>query len=142
MFVFDILRTKGTGVIAVDAGEPITAALKQLADHKIGALVVRGPQGRVVGILSERDLVRALHQHGAAALEQTVADYMTTPVMTCSPKDAISSLMGMMTALRFRHVPVLEGETLVGIISIGDVLKSHIEEAETEVEQMRRYITS
>jgi CBS domain-containing protein len=140
MFVSDILRGKGGSIVSVTSEQPVNEALALLAQHRIGAVLVLDPGGGIAGILSERDLVRAMHKHGKATFDRRVGDLMTTPVVCCSPKDPVAAIEGMMTAQRFRHVPVLEDGKLIGMISIGDVVKHRIEEAEAEVDALRRYI--
>ncbi len=109
--------------------------------HRIGAVLIMTERGEIAGILSERDLVRAMHRFGRDVFDKTVSELMTAPVITCSPRDPIAAIVGMMTAQRFRHVPVVEDRRLIGLICIGDVVKSHIEEAEAEVDALRRYIS-
>jgi CBS domain-containing protein len=140
MFVSEILKGKGGNVVSVTSEQPVGEALAIMAKHRIGAVLVVDPGGGIAGILSERDLVRAMHNHGKAVFDKLVGDLMTTPVVTCSPKDPVGAIEGMMTAQRFRHVPVVEDGKLIGIVSIGDVVKHRIEEAEAEVEALRRYI--
>lgn len=140
MYVSDILKVKGDSVLSLSAREPIYAAIAMLTSKRIGAVLVLNDKGQIAGIVSERDLVRAMHKHGKELFDKTVADVMTDTVVTCSPKDPIAAIMGMMTSQRFRHVPVLDDGKLVGIISIGDVVKSRIEEAQFEVDALRRYI--
>jgi CBS domain-containing protein len=111
-----------------------------LAERKIGALVVTGPDRRFVGILSERDIVQELAEHGPAALDLPLTEVMTRKVMTCNPSDTISSLMGQMTQGKFRHLPVVDQGKLVGIVSIGDVVKHRLEEMEREQSALRDYI--
>ena len=103
-------------------------------------MLVLDEQGAITGIISERDLVRAMHKFGKELFDKRVADLMTTTVVTCSSKDPLAAIMGMMTSQRFRHVPVVDDGKLVGMISIGDVVKSRIEEAQFEVDALRRYI--
>jgi CBS domain-containing protein len=141
MIVADILRGKGGSIVSVTASQHISEALALLAQHRIGAALVLDDRGGIAGILSERDLVRAMHKLGKAAFDKTVGELMTSPVVTCSPKDPVPAIEGMMTAQRFRHVPVVDEGKLVGIISIGDVVKTRIEEAEAEVDALRRYIS-
>jgi CBS domain-containing protein len=141
MYVSDILKTKGGKIIALQSGEPVAAALALLAENRIGAVLVTGDRGQISGILSERDIVRALHQHREAFFSKRVGDLMTAEVVTCSPHDPVAAIMGMMTSQRFRHVPVMDAGRLIGIISIGDVVKSRIEEAESEVNALRQYIS-
>lgn len=140
MYVSDILKVKGSDVLSIGAGEPIHAAIAILAVNRIGAVLVIDDKGAIAGIVSERDLVRAMHKFGKELFDKRVADLMTTTVVTCSPKDPLAAIMGMMTSQRFRHVPVLDDGKVVGMISIGDVVKSRIEEAQFEVDALRRYI--
>ena len=140
MYVSDILKVKGGEVVSITATETIYAALSLLATNKIGAVLVTDPQGGIAGIISERDLVRAMHKYGKDLFDKHVGDLMTSNVVTCSPKDPVAAIMGMMTSQRFRHVPVVEDGKLAGMISIGDVVKSRIEEAQFEVDALRRYI--
>jgi CBS domain-containing protein len=140
MYVANILKGKGQDVVSVRAEQSIAEALALMCERRIGAVLVLDPDGRIAGILSERDLVRAMHRCGREIFDKQVGDLMTRPVVTCSPKDPVAAIMGMMTSQRFRHVPVMEGDRLVGLVSIGDVVKSRIEEAEAEAEALRQYI--
>ena len=140
MFVAEILKRKGSSITSVTAEQPIGEALALMTQHRIGAVLVVDAGGGIAGILSERDLVRGMNKNGKALFDKTVGELMTSPVITCSPKDPVGAIEGMMTAQRFRHVPVVEDGKLVGIISIGDVVKTRIEEAEAEVDALRRYI--
>ena len=140
MFVSDIIKGKGGSVVSVTSEQPVNEALALLAKHRIGAVLVVDPGGGIAGILSERDLVRAMHRIGKSVFDKRVGDLMTTPVVTCSPKDPVGAIEGMMTAQRFRHVPVIQDGKLIGLVSIGDVVKARIEEAEAEVDALRRYI--
>ena len=140
MFVAEILKRKGSTITSVTAEQPIAEALALMAQHRIGAVLVLDAGGGIAGILSERDLVRGMNKMGKALFDRTVGELMTSPVITCSPKDPVGAIEGMMTAQRFRHVPVIDDGKLVGIISIGDVVKTRIEEAEAEVDALRRYI--
>ncbi len=140
MFVSDILKSKGSSICSVTPEQPVGEALAIMMQHRIGAVLVVDSGGGIAGILSERDLVRAMSKNGKAVFDKRVGDLMTTPVITCSPKDPVGAIEGMMTAQRFRHVPVVEDGKLVGIVSIGDVVKHRIEEAEAEVDALRRYI--
>jgi CBS domain-containing protein len=137
MQISDILHHKGTEVVAILPSESLAAAAKKLAQHRIGALVVRDRLGRLVGMISERDVVTALSQHAAAALNLTVNDVMTPDVVTCKPADAVREIMALITVRRIRHVPVCDGDRLVGIVSIGDVLKSRLDEKELELNMLR-----
>lgn len=139
MRIADLLRGKGTAVATVGPTVTVTQVLAELATHNVGALpVVDG--GRLIGIVSERDVVRRLHAGGAAVLEATVADIMTTEVATCSPADDVTDLAAVMTARRFRHSPVLVDGELAGIVSIGDLVKARIDQLEAERAQLQNYI--
>jgi CBS domain-containing protein len=142
MTVKAILAAKGGEVVTIDPTMNLAAAANVLADRRIGALVVTGADRRVVGILSERDIVQALAVHGAAALDMPLSAVMTRRVMTCTPSDTISSLMERMTEGKFRHLPVLEQGKLAGIVSIGDVVKHRLQEMEREQSALRDYIQS
>ena len=140
MTVKSVLTRKGTSVTTIEPTANVAAAVKLLGEQRIGALVVTGAGRRVIGILSERDIVRALAQHGAQALERQVAEMMTRKVVTCTERDTLIELMERMTAGKFRHMPVVEEDSLVGIISIGDVVKSRVEEMERDTEVLQDYI--
>lgn len=142
MHVAAILREKGRAVETVEAGATLAEVVRRLAALRIGAVVVTAPGAAVTGIVSERDVVRMLAQHGAAALNRTVADCMTRNVVTCRETDTVDELMSRMTQGRFRHLPVVEGGQLAGIISIGDVVKHRVAEVELEASAMRDYITA
>ena len=140
MNVQAILSVKGTDVVTIDPNSNLALAAKLLAERRIGAVVVTGPGQRIVGILSERDIVQALAARGAAALDAQISEMMTRKVTTCSPSDTISTIMERMTAGKFRHVPVVEQGRLAGIVSIGDVVKYRLQEMELEQAAMRDYI--
>ena len=140
MRIADILRSKGSLVATVTETTTVTGLLSELATHNIGAMVVVGPDG-VVGMVSERDVVRNLHQHGPELLRRQVGDIMTTVLVSCTPDDAVDDLSALMTNNRVRHVPVLEHGRLVGIVSIGDVVKNRMEELQVEHEHLHAYIT-
>jgi CBS domain-containing protein len=140
MTIKAILSAKGGDLISIDPTATIETAAKTLAEHKIGALLVLGPDRRVIGILSERDIVRVLAEHGADVLTKPLAQVMTRKVVTCSPNEPVASIMEWMTTRKFRHVPVVEEDQLVGIISIGDVVKHRLHEMEQESAALRDYI--
>jgi CBS domain-containing protein len=140
MTVKSILSHKGRNVTTIEPNATLATAIAVLAQHRIGALVVLGPERRVIGILSERDIVRALAEQGAGALGAPLAQVMTRKVSTCNECDTVSAIMEQMTAGKFRHVPVLDQDRLVGIISIGDVVKHRLGEMEREQEALRDYI--
>jgi len=140
MTVKAILSVKGTEVLTIEPTTSLAAAAKLLAERKIGALVVTGPDQRVVGIVSERDIVQELAAHGPAALDLALTEVMTRKVTTCSASDTISSVMERMTAGKFRHLPVIEQGRLAGLVSIGDVVKYRLQEMEREQSALRDYI--
>jgi CBS domain-containing protein len=140
MIVKAILSAKGGDVINIEPTATLEAAVKTLAEHKIGALLVLGPDRRVIGILSERDIVRVLAEQGAGALKQPLAQVMTRKVVTCSQSDTVDVLMQRMTTGKFRHLPVLEQEQVIGVVSIGDVVKHRLMEMEQESAALRDYI--
>jgi CBS domain-containing protein len=140
MTVQTILSTKGTDVVTIGPTATLDQAIEVLNRHRIGALVVLGAEGRIIGMLSERDIVRMLSEHGAAALQQPLSQSMTRMVVTCGESDSIAEIMERMTRGRFRHIPVLNEDRLVGIISIGDVVKQRLTEMERETEALRDYI--
>lgn len=142
MTVQSILSHKGSTVFTVEPTASVGYAAKFLADHGIGAVIVTGAEGRTVGILSERDIVRVLAARGAAALDLPVAEIMTRKVLTCSLHDKLVDIMQRMTEGKFRHFPVVEQGRLIGIISIGDVVKARIEQIERESHELREYIRS
>jgi CBS domain-containing protein len=142
MHVATILNAKGRAVETVTATATLREVVSRLATHRIGAIVVLEEAGAVAGIVSERDIVRVLASHGAAALNWPVADAMTRNVVTASESDTIDLLMSRMTTGRFRHIPVVEDGALVGIVSIGDVVKHRVAEVEMEASAMRDYISA
>jgi CBS domain-containing protein len=139
MHIADILKFKGTKVITVSPGSRVQNLAQRLRLERIGALVVSESGTTVDGIISERDIVLAMAEHGAEALVRTAADLMTRAVITCSPGDTIAQVAKVMTNRRVRHMPVVEGERLVGIISVGDILKHRLDELEMEANIMRDY---
>jgi CBS domain-containing protein len=140
MNVKTILAGKGSDIVGIEPNADLAAAAQLLSKHRIGAVVIRGAGGRLAGILSERDIVRALAEHGTEALSLAVAKVMTRNVTTCGEDDTIASLMEKMTAGKFRHMPVVTKGALVGLVSIGDVVKQRVGEVEQESEQLRDYI--
>jgi CBS domain-containing protein len=142
MTVNAILSRKGRDVVTIAPTANLSEAVKLLAEKRIGAVVVTGADDRVAGILSERDIVRALGERGADALGDNVAAVMTRKVTTCAEADTISVIMERMTTGKFRHLPVVEQGQLVGVISIGDVVKTRVEEIERESDALREYIAT
>ncbi|HEY2135293.1 MAG TPA: CBS domain-containing protein [Xanthobacteraceae bacterium] len=142
MTVKAILSHKGSDVVTAEPHATIGEAVKLLAARRIGAVVVTGADRRIVGILSERDIVRVLGERGAGALDAPIAEVMTRKVDTCGVNQMVSELMEQMTAGKFRHVPVVEQGRLIGIISIGDVVKWRVQEMEHESAALRDYIAT
>jgi CBS domain-containing protein len=136
-----ILERKGHAVVTVSAASTISEAARLMADERVGALVVTDERGGVEGILSERDVVQRVARHGAAALGEPVGSVMAQPVTTCSPTTGTTELATTMTEGRLRHLPVVEDGRLVGIVSIGDVVKSRLDELAIHTESLERYVT-
>ena len=141
MTVARILAEKGNAVVTVSPERTLDEAIHLLADKSIGAVVVTNADGTVAGIISERDIMRVLARHGGASFDERVSAHMTTKVVTCTRSATIEDVMATMTNGRFRHVPVCEEGKLVGMISIGDVVKRRIATVEAEHQAMRDYIT-
>jgi CBS domain-containing protein len=139
MRIADVLSSKGAAVATIAPAATVTQLLASLAALNIGAMVVAGPDG-LAGIVSERDVVRKLHERGGSLLGQPVSEIMTTVVATCTPRDTVDHLAVLMTQNRVRHVPVVDDGRLVGIVSIGDIVKIRMEELETEQQQLQDYI--
>jgi len=139
MTVRAILDTKGRQVESVESETTLAEAAKRLAERKIGAVLVMSGT-RMEGILSERDIVRGLGERGAQVLDEPVSSVMTRRVVSCGPQDTVASIMEVMTNGKFRHLPVIEGGLVVGLISIGDVVKWRVQEYENEQEALRQYI--
>ena len=139
MTVRAILDTKGHQIVSIQPDATVSQAIEILSVRKIGAVLVMS-EGRIEGILSERDIVRVLGAKGAPVLGEPVSTVMTRKVVHCRPNDTVAAIMEMMTLGKFRHLPVLDAERVVGLISIGDVVKWRVQEYETEQEALRTYI--
>jgi CBS domain-containing protein len=139
MTVRAILDSKGHNILSVEPSVKLSAAIKILAERRIGAVLVMS-NNHMEGILSERDIVRVLGERGATALDEPVHAVMTRKVITCREADTVGALMEMMTSGKFRHLPVVEGDKVVGLISIGDIVKWRVKEYESEQEALRDYI--
>ena len=139
MTVRAILDTKGHQILSVEPDAKLSAAVKILSERRIGAVLVMSA-GRIEGILSERDIVRVLGERGAAVLDEAVSAVMTRKVVSCREKDTVSSMMERMTTGKFRHLPVVEDDKVVGLISIGDIVKWRVKEFENEQEALQNYI--
>ena len=140
MTVRAILDTKGHQVESVQPGAKLSAAVKLLGQKKIGAVLVLNMAERIEGILSERDIVRVLSERGAEVLDEPISNVMTRKVVSCKQSDTVGAIMEMMTLGKFRHLPVVEDGNVVGLISIGDVVKWRVQEYEREQEALRDYI--
>jgi CBS domain-containing protein len=138
--ISDVLKSKGATVATIAPDTAVADLLAGLVGRNIGAMVVVGPDGPV-GIVSERDVVHKLHELGADLLQRPVSDIMTKHLVYCSPTDSVDSLSAVMTHNRVRHIPVLDGGRLAGIVSIGDVVKTRMQELESQQEQLQAYIT-
>lgn len=144
MTVASILKVKGSDIHTIDPATTIREAAVLMADRNIGALLVTHKDGRLSGLISERDLVRVFARNGedgATLAHAPVADVMSTEVYTCVPSDSISDLMHTMTEQRIRHLPVMDGDRVVGLVSIGDVVKSRMADIEEEATLLRAYIS-
>lgn len=140
MVIAGILKHKGSDVLSVLPSASIGEVVRILAARRIGAVLVIDASGQLLGILSERDIVQSLAERGAGTLEMTAAELMTSDVQTAAPSTTVAEVMEMMTDGRFRHIPVMEDARLVGLVSIGDVVKAKIGEAEQEVDSLRAYV--
>ena len=140
--VSSVLKHKGHDVVTVGPDQTVASVVKLLAQNRIGALPVINADGRLVGIISERDIVRAIAQHPDAVMAMPAERLMTREVKTCTSEDQLVDLAEVMTRQRIRHLPVVENGVLHGIVSIGDVVKQRLEEVQTEAEELRNYIRS
>lgn len=142
MTVEHILAVKGRNVVTIEPERTLGEAARLLDEKRIGAVVVSDADHAVLGIFSERDIVKAVARGGQAALDEPVSEHMTTKVITCTGRSAISELMELMTAQKFRHVPIIEDGRLNGIVSIGDIVKHRLAEIEAEHRALREYIAT
>jgi len=142
LYVRNVLERKGHEVISVSPENSLQETARVLRENKIGAVLACEEGGRMCGVISERDLVIAIAKHGASVLESKVADFMTQGVYTCHFNDDMKTVMEQMTTRRVRHLPVVDDEKIVGIISIGDVVKQRMAETEAEAEALMSYITT
>jgi|SRR5271155_2943956 CBS domain-containing protein len=142
MTVSSILAAKGREVLSIDPNASLSSAIALLAEKRIGAVLSLGADGRIVGILSERDIVRVLAENGARMLDAPVSQVMTRKVLTCNEAETVASIMERMTAGKFRHMPVVDQGRVIGVISIGDVVKHRLHVMEDESAAMRNYIAS
>jgi CBS domain-containing protein len=140
MHVAAVLKRKGNRIVSAAPDDSVASVTRLLTEHRIGAVLVTDGDGLPVGILSERDIVRAIAREGAAALDRPASDLMTRELITATPTDTVADMMAVMTQRRIRHVPIIESGRIVGVISIGDVVKARIDDAELEVESLRGYV--
>ncbi len=140
MSIGSILKAKGSDVISARPDDTAEQVIRLLCAHNIGAVLVRGADGAMLGVLSERDLMHAIGRHGDAALKLTASALMSRSVVSVTSADAVSKAMEIMTARRFRHLPVVDDGKLVGLISIGDVVKERIGAAEEEAKELRAFV--
>ena len=140
--VSSVLKHKGHDVVTVAPQQTVTAVVKVLTQNRIGAVPVVNERGQIIGIISERDIIRGISDHAEAVLALPADQLMTRDVKTCSSEDELVDLMEVMTLQRIRHLPVIQNGALHGIVSIGDVVKQRLEEVQSEAEDLRRYIRS
>ena len=142
MRIQNILASKGREVVTIKADVSVRQAVSILCERRIGAVVITGGDQMIDGIFSERDLIRAINEKGAAVLDRPVCEIMTREVQTCTRFDEVVDVMGLMTRRRFRHIPVVENGKLIGLVSIGDAVKARIADAEHEAEALKEYIAT
>ena len=140
--VSSVLKHKGHEVVTVAPDQTVTAVVKVLAQNRIGAVPVVNEQGQIIGIISERDIIRGMAQHAGSVLTLAADKLMSRDVKTCSSEDQLDDLMEVMTRQRIRHLPVIADGALHGIVSIGDVVKQRLDEVQSEAEELRNYISS
>ena len=140
MNVDGILKVKGTDIVTIRPDATIAQAVDRLREKRIGAVVVSADGASADGVLSERDIVRGLAEHGASLLDRRVSQVMTRAVITCAPDDKVADLMALMTERRIRHLPVMRNGRLAGLVSIGDVVKNRVDEIEFETNSLKTYI--
>jgi len=140
--VSSVLKNKGYDVVTVAPHQTVASVVKVLTQNRIGAAPVINEKGQLIGIISERDIIRGMSEHAEAVLTLPADQLMTREVKTCSPEDQLVDLMEVMTLKRIRHLPVIQNGVLGGIVSIGDVVKQRLEEVQSEAEYLRRYIRS
>lgn len=142
MTIASIIGDKGGEVVTALETDSIIDVVRLLREKRIGAVVVCSPAGGMTGVLSERDVVRGLASEGASVLDKPASAIMTSPVVTCTPSQPVTQALSLMTSRRIRHLPVVQGDKLVGVVSIGDLVKSRIEQAEREAEALKNYIVT
>ncbi len=142
MKLSELLHNKGSEVYLIKSDDTIARAATTLTEKRIGALLVEDSEGEIVGILSERDIVGGMGPHGADLHDVLISELMTTNLIKCTGQDTVLQAMAMMTDRRIRHLPVFDGDKLIGVISVGDLVKCRISEVQSEAEALRQYIAS
>ncbi len=142
MYVETILRKKGRDVVSVKPDDTVGRVARVLNENNIGAALVRDTENKIIGIISERDIIRGMARHQPGVTQKLASELMTSPVITCGPDTSVDQLMEMMTNQRIRHLPVMKDGELLGLVSIGDVVKQRISEIENESDALRRYIAA
>jgi len=142
MYVETILRKKGRDVVSVKPDDTVGRVARVLNENNIGAALVRDTENKIIGIISERDIIRGMARHQPGVTQKLAGELMTSPVITCGPDTSVDQLMEMMTNQRIRHLPVMKDGELLGLVSIGDVVKQRISEIENESDALRRYIAA
>lgn len=142
MIIASILKQKGTEVVSVGPEDTVLEVARTLTQHRIGAALVRDAEGRILGIISERDIIRGMAGHGQGTSQLPAGQLTTRDLVTVTPQTLVVEALGMITRHRVRHLPVLDGERLAGLVSIGDLVKARIEEAEHEAEELKAYVVS
>ncbi len=137
MLIADVLKEKGSRVFTVRAADTVMSAAQQLSQHRVGALMVEDARLHTIGIFSERDLVNAVARHGSAALDYHVSHLMSSPLITCKPSDRVDAALATITLRKIRHLPVMDNDRLVGLVSIGDLVKHRLDEKELESNVLR-----
>ena len=140
--IVSILKPRGTEVVSVAPNDPVLSVARVLTQHKIGAALVRDSAGRILGIISERDIVRGMANQGQGTTQLPAERLMTRDLVTCTPQTRVTEAMELMTRHRVRHLPVMENGELAGLVSIGDLVKARIEEAEHEAAELKAYVVS
>ena len=142
MIIGSILKGKGADVVSVGPADTVLVVARVLAERRIGAALVRDAAGALLGIISERDIVRGMAAHGPGTTGLHAEQFMTRDLVTVTPQTLVVQALGVMTQRRVRHLPVLDGDRLAGMVSIGDLVKARIEEAEQEAEELKAYVTA
>ncbi len=141
MKLADLVKDQGD-IITINGSATVVEVSRLIKQHHIGALLVRGDDGAIIGVISERDVVTGLAEYGAELVDMTVSDLMTSNIISCSPEENVNNALGLMSDRSIRHLPVFDGDDLAGFLSIRDLLKQKIEEVQAEAEVMKQYFVS